>query len=332
MKPPIRILLVDDNPDDRALVIRELRREFPNSQIEQIIDANTFEEALRSPHFDLAITDYQLLWTNGLAVFRRLKVSWPDCPVIMFTGTGSEEIAVEAMKAGVDDYVLKSPRHFSRLPSAAKLALKVARQRLELKEAERRYSMLFDTVPIGLYRATPSGVILDANASLVEMLGYPAEDLLLNVNAADLYAQPEDFRLWHQAMERDGVVRGFETQLRCYNGSLCWVQDCAKAIRDPYTQEVFFEGSLQDISDRKKAEQEREQLISELQEALAKVKTLSGLLPVCASCKKIRDDEGYWNPMEVFIQGHSDAEFTHSFCPDCMKQLYPEVFEERVNR
>jgi hypothetical protein len=61
-----------------------------------------------------------------------------------------------------------------------------------------------------------------------------------------------------------------------------------------------------------------------LAEALAKVKMLSGLLPICASCKNIRDDEGYWHQLEGYIQDHSEAEFSHGVCPDCMKKLYPD--------
>jgi transcriptional regulator with GAF, ATPase, and Fis domain len=75
--------------------------------------------------------------------------------------------------------------------------------------------------------------------------------------------------------------------------------------------------------ERKQSEEEKERLIAELKESLAKVKTLSGFLPICASCKKIRDDSGYWNQIEVFIQNHSEAEFSHSICPTCREGLYP---------
>lgn len=81
-----------------------------------------------------------------------------------------------------------------------------------------------------------------------------------------------------------------------------------------------------EIAQRTIAEKEREKLIGELRHALAEVKTLSGLLPICASCKKIRDDTGYWNQIEEYICRHSDAEFTHGLCPDCAKRLYPQVF------
>jgi CheY-like chemotaxis protein len=74
---------------------------------------------------------------------------------------------------------------------------------------------------------------------------------------------------------------------------------------------------------RRKAELERERLVVELQEALAKVKLLSGFLPICASCKKIRDDQGYWHQIEEYIRDHSEAEFTHGICQECAKKLYP---------
>ncbi|MCP5002596.1 MAG: PAS domain-containing protein [Planctomycetes bacterium] len=82
-------------------------------------------------------------------------------------------------------------------------------------------------------------------------------------------------------------------------------------------------GAILDITVRKEAENEREKLISELKVALDKVKVLSGFLPICASCKNIRDDKGYWSKIEEYISEHSDAEFSHGICPVCIKTLYP---------
>ena len=87
------------------------------------------------------------------------------------------------------------------------------------------------------------------------------------------------------------------------------------------------ERSLREANERsERAETVRERLIEELQEALARVKTLSGLLPICASCKKIRDDKGYWNQIETYIEAHSEADFSHSICPECARKLYPELY------
>jgi hypothetical protein len=76
------------------------------------------------------------------------------------------------------------------------------------------------------------------------------------------------------------------------------------------------------IEEKKIAETEREKVIEDLKAALNEVKTLQGFLPICASCKKIRDDTGYWNQIEQYIQKHSDAKFSHSICPECMEKLY----------
>ena len=86
--------------------------------------------------------------------------------------------------------------------------------------------------------------------------------------------------------------------------------------------------SIRYAIERKRIENEKEQVIAELQEALAKVKLLSGFIPICASCKKIRDDTGYWQQVEAYIQKHSNAEFSHSICPECSHKLYPELYPE----
>jgi len=84
-----------------------------------------------------------------------------------------------------------------------------------------------------------------------------------------------------------------------------------------------------DISERKQAALEREKLIQDLQKALQEVKALSGLLPICSSCKKIRDEKGSWNNLEMYISEHSDAEFSHGICPDCAQRLYPEYYKKK---
>lgn len=87
-----------------------------------------------------------------------------------------------------------------------------------------------------------------------------------------------------------------------------------------------------DITLRKQIEEEREMLITELQEALASVKTLGGLLPICASCKKIRDDEGYWNQVDKYISKHTDAKFTHGICPDCAQKALSDYYKTKIEQ
>lgn len=80
-----------------------------------------------------------------------------------------------------------------------------------------------------------------------------------------------------------------------------------------------------EIGDRKRAEKEKEEIIAELREAMQEIRALSGLLPICSNCKKIRDDKGYWNQIESYIQSHSEAEFSHGICPECARKLYPDL-------
>jgi transcriptional regulator of acetoin/glycerol metabolism len=127
-------------------------------------------------------------------------------------------------------------------------------------------------------------------------------------------------------------------------GKVIGVLDAQSALTDVFSQiDIYTLGALADqlavaienarlyeqtskeIAERKQVEKERERLIGELQSALAKVKTLSGLIPICSSCKKIRDDKGYWQQVETYIANRSNAEFSHGFCPECMDKLYPEL-------
>jgi hypothetical protein len=82
---------------------------------------------------------------------------------------------------------------------------------------------------------------------------------------------------------------------------------------------------IRDITERTAEEAERERLIKELQEALGRVKSLSGLLPICASCRRIRDKEGAWHNLEAYVRNHSEADFSHGICPDCRRVLYPDA-------
>ena len=121
-----------------------------------------------------------------------------------------------------------------------------------------------------------------------------------------------------------GREGNYEGPCTLATGSGCsWVALTAVPLWDENRQLKGGIGLAVDISERKRAEAERERLIAGLQNALAEVKTLSGLLPICSRCKKIRNDEGYWTQVEAFIGEHTNVQFTHGVCPDCWQVLYP---------
>ncbi|GAH58911.1 unnamed protein product, partial [marine sediment metagenome] len=137
---------------------------------------------------------------------------------------------------------------------AIKHVLKGVEHNKAFKEPELRYQKLFERVPIGLYRTSLDGRILDANPALLRMLGYDDKESLLSINAEELYVYPEDRESWTRMMERNGVIRGFEMQLRRLDDKIIWVRDIAYAVRDIDGQLLYYEGSLEDITKRKQAE------------------------------------------------------------------------------
>jgi PAS domain S-box-containing protein/putative nucleotidyltransferase with HDIG domain len=249
------ILVIDDNPDDRALTVRALSLDFPNAQIKQIRSMDDFDAALKEIGFDLVITDYKVHWIDGIEVLHRVKEVNPDCPVIMFTGTGNEEIAVDAMKAGLDDYVIKSPKHFVRLPTAVHSVVDRRIQRKAKEKAEARYRTLFEDVPVGLYSANPDGKILEANPVMVQMFGYPDRESMTKMNLSDLHFSPEDRTRWLNTIVQDGFVRNFESLMRRHDGSVFWVSENARTVIDPGGKTNFFQGSMEDITERKYADE-----------------------------------------------------------------------------
>ena len=208
-------------------------------------------------------------------MLRAIKARYPTIPVVMFTNSGNEEVAVEAMKAGLDDYVMKSPKHYFRLPIAVRSALKRARDRSALKQAETRYSELFERVPVGLYRITPEGQILEANAALVQLLGYANQEALLEAKSLSLHMDAEVMQQWREQIERDDALGDFETQLRTHDNRIIWVLHNARAIRNAEGKVCYYEGAIEDITERKQVEQERQALLAREQAARAAAEAAS---------------------------------------------------------
>ncbi|KAF0195649.1 MAG: two-component system unclassified family response regulator [Bacteroidetes bacterium] len=180
----LKVLLIDDNPDDRILVIRELKKLFI-IDVDEIIDSNEFERSLERLDFDIVITDYQLRWTTGIEVLIKIKTINPLLPVIMFTGTGSEEIAVMAMKVGLDDYILKSPQHYVRLAmSVNSVILRMKEEMLRkqtqnaLRKSEESYRLLVENIEIGFTRVDKDFNITMVNEAQCKLFNLKAEDLI----------------------------------------------------------------------------------------------------------------------------------------------------------
>lgn len=192
----LKILLVDDNPDDRLLIIRELRKLFL-VDVDEVFDNKGFDRACKQADFDLVITDYQLRWTTGIEILIRIKTGFPQKPVIMFTGTGSEEIAVMAMKIGLDDYILKTPQHYIRLALSVKSIIKRMQDEFLRKQAENAlhqsqedYRSLVEKLGIGISIYDKDLHILVSNEAHATMFGTETS-FMTGLKLSDLYCFPD---------------------------------------------------------------------------------------------------------------------------------------------
>jgi len=156
----------------------------------------------------------------------------------------------------------------------------------------------------------------------VKDYGLPHEDLTGRCHYDVFGNIPDKWKAEHQRCFHGEVIYNEEEPFVRIDGSTDWVR---RTIHPWYDRDDNIGGLImftEVITDRKTVEQEREQLITELQQALKDVKQLSGMLPICASCKRIRDDQGYWNQIESYLKKHSTAEFSHSLCPECVEAMY----------
>jgi PAS domain S-box-containing protein len=193
-----------------------------------------------------------------------------------------------------------------------------------LRRSRESFQQLFEEAPIGMAIIASGISLTKVNRALCDMLGYTREELSgltfdRFVEAADLDAHLEATQEFF-SNERSS----FKLEARYLRkvGEPLWGSLTVERIEDSTGQMLFVLVMIEDISERRRSAAEREQMIEELQASLANVKTLRGLIPICASCKKIRDDKGYWSQVEVYVRDHSEAEFSHGICPDCMKKLY----------
>ena len=191
-----------------------------------------------------------------------------------------------------------------------------------LHESEEKYRILVEKANDAI-AIVQGGVFIFVNPKVSALLGIPPKEL--EGRPFTEFVFPEDRESvtinYEKRIAGETVHNAYDFRLIGAGGSVCWMLLSATTIRWKEKPATLY--LMSDITDRKRTEEEREKLIVELREALSKVKVLSGLLPICASCKKIRNDTGYWEQMEVYIRDHSEADFSHSICPECVEKLYP---------
>ncbi len=320
----LKLLLIEDDKLDQMAFERFVKKDNLPYTYRIANSVKEVNEILPHHQFDIIVADYNLGDGTVFDVFNLMK----KIPVIIITGAGGEDIAVQAMREGAYDYLIKDLEynHLKVLPVIVENAIKHQKVQQELDILSQAVKSTKDSV----YITDMNDHIIFVNDSFVETYGYNRNEIVGKKSRVQL-------KITNRKKEREKAENAdlniqlkdefFSVRKDGYQFPISLSQS---TVEDKDGNKKAVVHVLRDITDRKKAEAEIKQLVIALREALAKVKTLSGLLPICASCKKIRDDKGYWNQIEQYIKAHAEVDFSHSICPECTKELYPDlIFEEK---
>jgi PAS domain S-box-containing protein len=259
-----RVLLVDERADERALAAVVLRQQLPEVEPEEVGDAVVFAERLARGEFAAVVTEVDLSWGGGLEVLETVKSLYPDRPVVFFTGPGNESVAADAIRLGLDGLVIKGASGYLRLAAVVQDALDRVRRRQAARAGEARFRTLIDGMPVGVFAASAEGTIREASPAAARVLGAARPETLVGENLASLLAEREPGDHLLALMARGERVRNLEAPVRASGREPAWVRINAWPVTDPARPEVRFEGSLEDISNYKRAENQLSERAAQL--------------------------------------------------------------------
>lgn len=255
----------------------------------------------------------------------------PHCTVAeMWLGvplkTRGDIVGVMAVQSYLDPNCYDQTSVNVMVAVADQVALAVVRKHTEeaLKASEINFRRIVTTANEGIMSMDANWQITFINSHLEKMLGYESEELL--GKSMEQLLRDEDLEDFLQKKQErlNGITNRFERRFLTKQGKDLWAIVSATPIFGENGEFAGSFGMVTDISSRKIAEKALQEKVKELSKALEQIKTLRGIVPICMHCKKIRDDSGFWNQVEAYVRRHTEAEFSHGICPDCMTTLYPE--------
>jgi PAS domain S-box-containing protein len=312
------VLVVEDDRGTAEGIARTLTRLgytalVPVSGGEEAIE----QAAAQRP--DLVLMDVRLQGPMlGITAAGRIREQL-DIPVVFLTAYVDDE-TIRAAKGSLPYGFVSKPYEVRELDVAIDMALHLHEMERKVRDSEARYRTLVSNFPNGVVALFDR----DLRFTLVDGAGSPGICLSRELTQGKLVGEtlaPDLCALIEPCLRSALAGDGCHLEVP-YADRVCQVD--VVPIRDDHGDVVAGMLLVQDITERKQAELERERLITELCQSLDHVKVLRGLLPICMNCKKIRDDQGYWQKLEVYIRQNSEAEFSHGLCPECAHKLYPE--------
>ncbi|HEV2330784.1 MAG TPA: PAS domain S-box protein [Verrucomicrobiae bacterium] len=317
----LHVLVIEDSENDAELLLEEIREAGYNPISERVQTAELLTAALARRTWDVILCDYVMPQFSAPDALKIVRGKNDDVPFIVVSGVVGEEAAVNMMKAGASDYLVKTK--LSRLVPAIEREMENAhthRARAQAEASAKYLAAIVESSDDAIYGVKLDGTVVSWNRSAERIYGFRAGEII-GRNVSILYPDERLDELI-DTMERikrgDHVGRSETARVR-KDGRLVPLSVTVSPMKNADGKIAGASVIARDITNRKREEQERIKLIQELTEALGRAKTLAGLLPICSCCKRIRDDQGYWQQVEAYISRHSDAVFTHGMCPECLK-------------
>lgn len=255
----IRVLIFEDNEDD-VLILRHMLHKSRAAQFE-LLPASTLAEGLeRLKHdgIDVILLDLSLPDSRGLDTFYSVQKFRPDIPVIVLSGLNDETVALEAVHAGAQDYLVKGHADAQLLTRALVYSIERTHTKIALQKAEEKFRSIFENAVEGIFQTSPDGHYLSVNPALVRIYGYEsAQDLMSGLTniQRQLYVDPKRREEFIRLMNELGYITDFESQIFRKDGTVIWIAENARAVRDERGSIAYFEGMVEDITARKRADE-----------------------------------------------------------------------------
>jgi PAS domain S-box-containing protein len=256
MKKPTRILIVEDLAADADLAKHAIRKVLKDCEFQVVETRKDFLTALVTFQPDLVLSDYSLPHFDGMKALKLTLKHAPLTPLIICTGSISEDVAVECMKAGANNYILKE--NLKRLGPAVVHALEERDLQMARKQAEEKYQAIVENSLEGVFQSTPEGRYLNVNSAMARIYGYNSpQEMIETVKhiANQIYVDPSGREEFVKLLHLQNTVENYEQRNYRKDGSIIWTSTSARVVRDTDGNVLYYEGFLQDITDRKRAEE-----------------------------------------------------------------------------
>jgi PAS domain S-box-containing protein len=323
-----KILIIDDDVNINKILSAVLT--FKKYEPITAVCGKDGLDRLNEAFVNLVIIDLGLPDMSGLDVLSKVKHDHPNTEAIILTSNSSFDAAVEAANRGAFSYVLK-PYKMEQLLLHIQRALEKQAIQEDLRRSERRYRLIAENVRDMIWTLDLSKCTTYVSPSVRSLRGFTPEEAkaqtlaeTVSPESAEILAADMQTILQGSQEEPSENMLVNEIEYLCKDGGRIWMEATISGLRDDSGKLLGMLVASHDITERKVAEEEKNKLIFELQESIHKIKTLTGLLPICSYCKKIRNDNDSWEQLETYIKDRSEANFSHSICPECLDKYLLE--------